>query len=100
MFVGGTGDKRAGRRSAGRAGCRAGLRTGWLAGPSMAYARTIRRTGLRSSQLAGENATNPLVVSVILNNIQLIELMFFQDNHFRKFNDWHGMDVKVEPSKC
>ena len=48
MFVGGAGDERVGRRSAGRAGRRAGLRTGWQAGPSVTHERASRRTGLRS----------------------------------------------------
>ena len=53
MFVGGAGDERVGRRSAGRAGRRAGLRTGWQAGPSVTHERASRRAGLRSSQMAG-----------------------------------------------
>ena len=44
MFVGGAGDERVGRHSAGRVVRRAGLRTGWQAGPSeqaaaLAFAR-------------------------------------------------------------
>ena len=56
MFVGGAGDERVGRRSAGRAGRRAGLRTGWQAGPGMTHVRAGRRPGLRSSQMAGLSA--------------------------------------------
>ena len=56
MFVGGAGDERVGRRSAGRAGRRAGLRTGWQAGPSVTHERASRRAGLRSSQMAGLSA--------------------------------------------
>ena len=39
-----------------------------------------------------EIATNPWVVLVVINNIYLIELISIEDNLFRKFNDWHGMD--------
>ena len=46
-----------------------------------------------------ESATNPWVVLVILNNIQFIELMLFQDDHFRKFIDWHDMDQRCGPLK-
>ena len=52
-YIGGAGDERVGRHSAGRAGRRAGLRTGWQAGPSVTHARASRRTGLRLSQMAG-----------------------------------------------
>ena len=50
MFVGGAGDERVGRRSAGRAGRRAGLRTGWQAGPSVTHEQASRRAGLRQAR--------------------------------------------------
>ena len=56
MLVGGAGDERVGRRSAGQAGRRAGLRMGWQAGPSVIHERASRRIGLRSSQMAGLSA--------------------------------------------
>ena len=50
MFVGGAGDERVGRRSAGQAGRRAGLRMGWQAGPSVSHERASRCAGLRSAR--------------------------------------------------
>ena len=46
-----------------------------------------------------ESATNPWVVLVIHNNIQLIELIAIQVKCFRKFNGWHGMDQRCGPLK-
>ena len=46
-----------------------------------------------------ESATNPWVVLVIHNNIQLIELISFQVKYLRKFNDWHDMDQRCGPLK-
>ena len=52
MFVGGAGDERVGRRSAGRAGRRAGLRTGWQAGPSVTHERASYRAGLSAARVS------------------------------------------------
>ena len=48
-----------------------------------------------------ESATNTRVVLVIHNNIYVLELIYIQVKYFRKFNDWHGMDMEMwDPSKC